>query len=135
MFKKKKLPLKLQVIQWEKKFKACIAQSFTKIRITKKKKETESQKLIKERNNLRNILKTVQDDFELERANKDIEDIESKLSNLISDENTQKVKEHLTIMSSVDGQFNQTGFWKTKKKLFPKNGEALPISKINSEGR
>ena len=128
-------PLKSQIIQWEKKFKSCIAQAFTKIRITNKKKETESQNLIKERNNLRNKMKTVQDSIEREKVNEDINEVESKISNLISEENTKKVKEHLTTMCSDDGQFNQIGFWKIKNKLFPKNGAALPVSKINSEGR
>ena len=52
---------------------------------------------------------------------------------MISAENTQKVKDHLSTIS-VDGLFNPAGFWKIKKKIFPKNGKALPISKINSEG-
>ena len=83
------LPLKSQVTRWEKKFKSCIAQAFSKIRITNKKKETESQKLIKERNTLRNKLKTVQDNYELEKVHEDIDKVESKLSNLISEENTK----------------------------------------------
>ena len=64
-----------------------------------------------------------------------IDKIEMKLSNLISAENTQKVKDNFSTLCSVDGAFNPTGFWKIKRRIFPKNGKALPVSKINNEGR
>ena len=126
---------KSQISQWEKKFKSCIAQSFNKIRITDKKKKTESQKLIEERSRLRNNLKMVQNEDGIEKINEQIHSVEQKLSNLLAQENTQKVKDNLTVMSSIDGSFNSNGFWKIKKKIFPKNGKALPVSKVNTVGR
>ena len=129
------LPLKMQVSQWEKKLKSCIAQSFNKIRLTNKKKETESQKLIVERNELRSKIKTVHDMVEIENMKEKINDLETKLSNLISAENTQKFKDNLNTLCSIDGAFIPTGFWKIKRKCLPKNGKALPVSKINSGGR
>ena len=71
-------------------------------------------------------LKVAQDNVELERVEEEIHKIELELSILISAENTQKVKDNLSTMSSNDGLFNPTGFWKIKKKIFPKNGKALP---------
>ena len=129
------LPLKMQVSQWEKKLISCIAQSFNKIRLTNKKKETESQKLIVERNELRSKIKTVHDMVEIENMKEKINDLETKLSNLISAENTQKFKDNLNTLCSIDGAFIPTGFWKIKRKCLPKNGKALPVSKINSGGR
>ena len=127
--------LESQVTAWEKKFKSCISQSFNKIRISNKKKETESQKLMMKRNVLRNKLKTLEDKNDMEDLEKEIHDVEMKISDMISAENVQKVKESLSTISSIDGSFNPIGFWKIKRKIFPKNGQANPVSKINSEGR
>ena len=84
---------------------------------------------------LKNKSKIIQDEDELEQVNEDIHIVELKISNLLSAENTRKFKENLSSMSSLDGSFNPNGFWKMKKKFFPKNGKTLPVSKINFEGR
>ena len=84
---------------------------------------------------LKNELKTCLDKHELEKVHEEIHEIEMKVSSLISAENTRKVKEHLSTMSSMDGSLNPVGFWKIKKKLFPKNDQSLPVSKINLDSR
>ena len=63
---------------------------------------------------LKNELKTCLDKHELEKVHEEIHEIEMKVSSLISAENTRKVKEHLSTMSSMDGSLNPVGFWKIK---------------------
>ena len=63
-----------------------------------------------ERNKLRNKLKTICENEEIERINEKIIDVEKKLSNLISADNTKKFKDNFSVLCSVDGSFISTGF-------------------------
>ena len=107
--------LKSQVSQWEKYFKECIAQSFKKIRITEHKKETEIQMLMEKRIKLRNISKLLQDEDELEEINEEIHNIEIKLSNLVSEENTKKVKDNLS--QKLMAHLTLLGFGKLRRSF------------------
>jgi hypothetical protein len=107
--------IKSQVIQWEKYYKECIAQSFKKIRITEHKKETEIQMLMEKRIKLRNISKLLQDEDELEEINEEIHNIEIKLSNLVSEENTKKVKDNLS--QKLMAHLTLLGFGKLRRSF------------------
>ena len=128
-------PLKDAVKDWEKSFTSAIGQSFTKIRISGKKKVLASDQLISERNELRSRLKIELNSQKLDEIRDKIVSVESKLSSLIADENLKKIKDNLTALSNTDGSMAVPGVWKLKKKIFPKNSVSLPVSKKGPNGR
>ena len=39
---------------------------------------------------------------------------------MLADKNAQTVKEHLSQLNSIDGNFNQMKIWKLKNKILPR---------------
>ena len=56
-----------------------------------------------------------------------------QIENLISSDNTKRVKNYLEMCNRDDGSFNYTGFWKLKRKLCPQASEP-PIGKRDDTG-
>ena len=81
--------LDVQAKRWEKCLKGSIAQSFKKIRITGVAKETDLKIALEERNQLKNKLKNVVTDDELDKINDDIDNIEDLICNMASSQNTK----------------------------------------------
>ena len=129
------LPLNIQTKKWEKSLKASLAKSFKKVRLSGKVKKTELKIALEKRSELRNKLKHVADNIELAGVNDEIENIEDLICNLASSQNSKKVRDILGNLSTSEGMFSQTGCWKMKRKMFPKNIKSSPSAKLNSEGR
>ena len=65
--------------------------------------------------------------------NQKIQDISDYLSDEIADKNAQKVTEHLSGLTLGEGGLSQTGFWRIKSKICPKNTDP-PLAKRNENG-
>ena len=100
-------------------------ESFSKIRITNKVKETEVSKLMKQRTDLksRKDVSIHNEELDLE-----IEILEEKISKLVAEENRNKVFNNFENLANTDGSTNTNGMWEFKKQIFPKNPTLNPFS-------
>ena len=57
---------------------------------------------------------------EIDEANEKIIDIENKISELCAERNCEIVKNHIKTLEAQNGNFSQTGMWKLKNQLVPK---------------
>ena len=58
---------------------------------------------------------------EIDDAKKQISDIENKFSELCAERNCEIVKKnHIKTLGALNGNFSQTGMWKLKNQLVPK---------------
>ena len=98
--------------------------SFKRIRIRNKPriKKTEIDDLISKRK----ILKAKQNISEKDEEK--LAELEAEISDSCQDENRRKVVDNLL---DLDGNLNQQGVWKMKKKLFPKVKSSIPVGKKN----
>ena len=62
-----------------------------------------------------------------------IQDIEDFLSDQIADKNAQKISDQLDGLTLGGGGFSQTGFWKIKCNICPKNSDP-PLAKRDTHG-
>ena len=61
--------------------------------------------------------------------------VEEEISQMSSEENRNVVMNNFKSLSNVDGSTNNMGIWNIKKKVFPKNAEALPFAKKDVTGK
>ena len=62
-----------------------------------------------------------------------IENLETKISEKVSDSNAKKATEYLGELNYLNGKFNQSGLWKLRNKLCPKPQDP-PMAKKDSAG-
>ena len=106
-------------------------ESFTKIRITSKVKETDTSRLLQIRSDLKEKLKNSPDDDQIEE---ELTTIEEKIVKEVSEVNRKKVVDNFKSLANTDGSSNINGMWNLKKKTFPKNLPTLPTAKKDSRG-
>ena len=112
-------------------------QCFDKIRITNKpggmKAKDDVQYFMDRKAQLQDFLKTHKSQFSKSFADKEIIEINSKISSLISKRNVQIVTSQLSELETLEGGFSQIGMWKLKSKLFPKP-PSPPMAKKDKYG-
>ena len=119
-----------QANKWRKVLNNYFHKSFKKVRITnKKQKKTGINDLMERRKQL--LKKQLLEENEEEEITK----IEETIADLCQEGNMKKVMENFSDMNGADGNINQQGVWKTKKKLFPKINPSLPVGKKNLDDR
>ena len=106
--------------------------SFKKIRNRNKVNISEENKLFAEKLKLINEQKK-NPTVNLNLQEK-IDEIEEKLSNLVSKKNRDKVVNNFKSLDGTFGDNFATGMWNIKKKIFPKNKPTLPTAKLNING-
>ena len=121
-----------QSTKWLKKMNGLFQQSFRKIRITKKQKETKLSKLFDRKFFLKEKIKT---SGENETVVKELTIVEEMIAKEIAEDNRNKIVEAFKTMTDTDGTANINGLWSLKRKLFPKNSKPLPVAKRNVDGR
>ena len=84
-----------------KNLKNVVQKSFPKIRITNKPVKTVEHILMDKRFKLRQEVKQAQDDQIKEALEKEIDDVEKKLSESVSKANFEKVKENFSVLSNT----------------------------------
>ena len=128
-------PFEIQASKWMKNLNNCIHQSFPKIRITTKPRKTPEHDLMDKRFKLKQQLKLTEDEDTRESLEKEIEDVEKQLAELVSEENFENIKADFAIISNSKGSFSAAGLWKAKQKKFPKHTKPLPVAKVDINGR
>ena len=113
----------VQFKQWEKQLQKVIAMCFKKVRLSKKSKMLQKQRvhnLLDQRS--KGIKKNEDEVLKLEEQ---IKEEEAKLNRKKLIENVKTIKE-----SDVS-----RGIWKLKEKYFPKQKSSVPVAKKNKEGQ
>ena len=118
---------------WFKNLNKLFHQSFRKVRFTGKVKETELSRLFDQRRTILQKLKSCEENLK-ENFSSEIKCVEAKITDLVAEENRNKVIENFQQMSNPDGAMNTNGMWKLTKKMFPKNRETLPFAKKDFDG-
>ena len=118
-----------QAGNWFKVLKGICHQSFRKIRHTTKKKETEISLLLEKRRTCIQKLK-MSEENEKDQIQSELLNLEEQVSELVAEENRNKVMENFKSLSNQDGNLNNNNMWNIKRKVFPKNKESLPFAKI-----
>ena len=112
---------------------------FKKVRIKSKNSEAkdesklEIQKLLTEKQQLQLTLKIAKCKLAKTFLVQYIENLETKISEKVSDSNAKKVTEHVGELNCLNGKFNQSGLWKLKSKLCPK-AQDPPMAKRDYAG-
>ena len=122
-----------QCNKWMKNLNETFHESFKKIRIRNRVKESEENILFKEKLQLINEQK--KNPSKNDELQKEIDKKEKELSNLVSKKNRDKVVSNFKHLDGSFGDFVTSGVWKIKKKVFPKNQKTLPSAKIDIKGR
>ena len=112
--------------QWLKHFKNILQRSFKKIRITEPRQKSEVLSQMREKASFMQKLQTLEQCLEIANKNQsqciiskivlvksEIEEIEINISNLISNRNVKKIKEHFLTLSDA-GSFSVPGMWSLK---------------------
>ena len=113
-------------------------QCFDKIRIRSKgpqknPKKSEIQIKMEERTELKACLIGVKCKLLATILKQKIQDVEDFLTDQISDKTAKKISDQLGGLTLGDGGFSQTGFWKIKSKICPKNSDP-PLAKRDEKG-
>ena len=67
----------------------------------------------------------------MEKDEEKLAELEAEISDSCQDENRRKVVDNLLDLDGNNGNLNQQGVWKMKKKLFPKVKSSIPVGKKN----
>ena len=131
------LPFEKQCQKWKQIFDNIIKKCFRKIRIKPKKIETENEKLLIERLELKRQAKVSNiDDVVKQNLEEKIEKIENDIGEHVGKENYMAIAE--TIKELGYDNVNGTGrrkVWKILKKKFPKKSHVVPVGKKDSKGK
>ena len=110
-----------QSTEWFQNLFKYFHQSFTKIRSRgDKKKFDDVHKLMNNRTELVQKMKKANDE-QKEDLQRELEEVELKISELSAKENRNKVVENFATLATSDGTTNQRGVWDIKRKIFPGN--------------
>ena len=82
---------------------------------------------------LQKVIKNSQCQKVCEAAKRKLEEVELKIYQNIAEENAKTVTEQVTSLDTFDGNFNQIGMWKIKKKLCPRPRDP-PTAKKDESG-
>jgi hypothetical protein len=72
---------------------------------------------------------------EKDQIQSELLNLEEQVSELVAEENRNKVMENFKSLSNQDGNLNNNNMWNVKRKVFPKNKESLPFAKKDSDGK
>ena len=113
-------------------------QCFNKIRIRSKgpnklSKMSEIQMKIEELSKLKDCLLETKCKLLATILRQKIQDIGDQLSDEIAEKNVQKISDQLSGLTLGEGGFSQTGFWRIKSKICPKNTNP-PLAKRDKHG-
>ena len=113
-------------------------QCFRKIRITnksdKKNQPTEEvQNLLDLKARIQTVLKCAKSVTAKDILKKKQEEVENHISNLTAAKNAALMKEQIGTFLSSEGKFSQTGMWRVKSKLLPRNIDP-PTAKMDEKG-
>ena len=99
-------------------------QCFDKIRITNKpggqSSNVELQNYMNLSVKLKNFLKSNKSPFSKRFVETKIDQLNTKISSLISSKNCEIVTNQISNLETLEGGFSQNGMWRVKSKLFPK---------------
>ena len=124
--------IETQVDNWFSQLNVIFGRSFKKIRLNGKTKETESSNLQKTRSA---IIQSLKKDPKNENLKADLENVTSKLTSLVSENNYEKIKENFQHLDQTEGEISSAGIWKITKKEFPKNTKSAPSAKLDVNNR
>ena len=123
--------LQVQSENWKQIFESYCQKAFPKVRVRKRLKPSAADSLVKERN----CLKKRQDDEKTsDIENLKIIELEEKISDILAQEEIGKISQ-LKKCCAIYGSVCVSEMWKTKKSLWPKKSNYIPIGKINHEGK
>ena len=111
--------LSQQCNKWFKELNSIFHQSFKKIRMGGKIKETEFSSLMKRKNELKQKAKLADDNSNQEIIDELLE-IEAEISDQVAVKNRKKVVENFGSLARNEGALNVNGMWALQKKIFPK---------------
>ena len=124
-------PLKCDVFL--KSVQGMLHQCFRKVRVRKMKEKTEIQDLLDEKLKIQISMDSILSKDEIDDAKKQISEIENKISELCAERNCEIVKNHIKTLGALNGNFSQTGMWKLKNQLVPKELDS-PMAKLDKLG-
>ena len=96
-----------------------IMQSFRKIRMNKKKKQSNIDNLFENRQSGSEMNKTM---------------IDEQIANSIIERNRKLIVDQISEMSDMTCSFSRVKMWKVKQKVCPKIQTAYPVAKVDSSG-
>ena len=108
-------------------------QCFRKIKVGKQITNKEIEGLLNQKSKLNIFLNKNPPQAAKSEAEIKLSHIEDQLSKLSSARNTKIVQEHVKSLGRSDGRFSQTGMWKLKNKLWPKEQDP-PMAKYDVKG-
>ena len=127
-----------QFKNWKHCFDNILKRCFKKIRITPKKVKTKTEKLLKERFDLKKEARDTKiDETMREEITKRIEAIENDIGEEVAQDNFKVVADILKDISD-DGDINGSGrkkMWSTLKTKFPKISKPTPVAKKDKSGK
>ena len=124
--------IEVQCENWFESLNNCFKNSFQKIRVNKKVKESEVTTLLAKKFELINEQKkNVGNNIELQKK---IDAIEERLIELTAKKNRDKVVENFKSLDGSKDSFT-SGVWQIKKKIFPKHKPELPAAKLDINGK
>ena len=127
-----------QFKNWKHCFDNILKRCFKKIRITPKKVKTKTEKLLKERFDLKKEARDTKiDETMREEITKRIEAIENDIGEEVAQDNFKVVADILKDISD-DGDINGSGrkkMWATLKTKFPKISKPTPVAKKDKSGK
>ena len=106
---------------------------FTKIRVGRKRNETELGQKMKIRDQLKawiNSTTSVNNKIVLQ---KELLGVESDISEMCAQQNVEKIRDQIGNLSNLKGGFSGIGMWKLKKKLLPPSRDP-PMAKRDASG-
>ena len=121
----------IQGEKWFKELNNSLHKCFTKVRITNKVKDSDTDKLFAAR---REHLKNVKLGMNVAEAETKIVEIEKQIGLAVVEENRKKINDNFAQLSGPDDLVNTNGIWNLKRKIFPKNKETLPFAKKDFSG-
>ena len=134
---KDNLSINIQSLRWKKIFTDILHKCFRKVRVIKKKSTIKIDDMLKERVKLKKELKSnnINEEMKLKIENK-IKELEENIGEDVINENHKEILD--TVKELGDGhEFNsleRRQLWKVLKRKYPKNLNAVPVGKKNSNG-
>ena len=122
-----------QAKQFNRCLKQTIQKCFKKCRIRKKPKETDVDRLLKNKSKLKIFMQTCKDEKLFQQSNTKLECLEMKIQKLSSMRNVKIVEDFVKTLDK-NGKFSQSGMWKLRKKLHPSKTIDPPMAKVDTKG-
>ena len=120
--------------KWKKVLeKKKFSKAFKKIRITKKKKQSEVQMKMKLKSDLKRDLKKNPCKIAKLIISNKIKQLDDDLSEQFSAENATKIKTQVEKLSKSNGEMSRIGAWEVKKNICPRPQDP-PMAKKDSKG-